>query len=196
LSLEISYNYPTKPSGQYDLAYDIFFTESDKAEANPDRKAEVMIWIDGTAKEPPSCYKGDFSDGINTYSLYSWTMSDGRLYYAFLMKDPKQSQVDLKVDARKLLDNLKLNPDWYVHGIELGNEIWSGSGQIDISSLNINLNGSNHEANRLSSKITQGDHKGRPFCNLIRNSSAEPYEYAIFILFFIVSYNENKEARA
>jgi hypothetical protein len=46
------------------------------------------------------------------------------------------------VDAAKLMANLTLDPAWYLHGIELGSEIVSGSGKIKINTLNIVLNGS------------------------------------------------------
>ncbi len=44
-------------------------------------------------------------------------------------------------DAKRFMDNITLDPNWYVHGVELGNEIVSGAGKIKISKLNINLNG-------------------------------------------------------
>ena len=141
LSSEVAYTYPVKPTGVYDLAYDIFLLDSDKPCARPCLKAEVMIWLHGTATEPIYTYKGDFDDGINKYGLYSWEMPDGRLYYAFLMKGEPQYTANHTVDVRRLLGYLPLDSNWYIHGVELGNEVWHGSGNIEISSFSMSMNG-------------------------------------------------------
>ncbi len=144
--LEVVYNYTQIPTGAYDLAYDMFFTDSNKPGPNIQRQAEVMIWMNGTQKQPPTSYRGDFSDGQRTYALYSRTLSDGRLYAAFILKEPAQFKDHHAVDARRLMDNLKLDPEWYVHGVELGNEIWNGSGKIEISQVSVTLNGRHAQA--------------------------------------------------
>jgi hypothetical protein len=144
LTLDVDYSYPTVPSGSFDFAYDVFLSDTNKPSASPHPEAEVMIWIQGTAKQPASAYKGDFQDGPNTYSLYSWTMPSGRQYFSFLLKGAAIYQGSHTVDAKGLLDKLSLDPNWYVTGIELGNEVYNGSGKIEISRLSVNLNG--HEA--------------------------------------------------
>jgi hypothetical protein len=141
LKFDIIYRYTQFPTGAYDLAYDIFFTESSQPGPDVQRKAEVMIWINGTQKQPPNSYKGDFSDGNNSYALYSRAISDGRLYFAFMMQGSTQFESHHSVDAKKLMDNLELNPAWYVHGVELGNEVWNSFGEIEISKVTITLNG-------------------------------------------------------
>jgi hypothetical protein len=141
LTFIAAYNYPDAPTGQYNLAYDMFLTDTDLPGSSPIRKAEVMIWLHGTFTQPPSTYKGDFTDGYNTYALYSWIMPDNFLYYSFIMKGQLQLQAQHTVDAKKLLDSLNLDPIWYIPGIELGSEIVSGAGKIEISKLIINVNG-------------------------------------------------------
>ena len=141
LKLNVAYNYPEVPTGSYNLAYDMFFSDTNRPDPSPKPQAEVMIWLHYTFPQPSDTYRGDFTDGINTYQLYSFVMSDGRLYYSFIMKDKSQLNAQHTVDARKLLDNLPLDSSWYIHGVELGNEIVSGSGKIEINKFNINLNG-------------------------------------------------------
>jgi hypothetical protein len=141
LQFDLAYSYPVKPTGSYDLAYDMFLLDTDKPSSSPCLKAEVMIWLHGTQNEPIHAYKGDFDDGYNKYALYSWQMDDGRLYYAFLMKGEPQMAANHTVDVKKLLGYLPLDSSWYVHGIELGNEVWSGSGNIEISRLSVRMNG-------------------------------------------------------
>jgi len=141
LDLSVSYDYPKVPTGSFNLAYDIFFSDTNQPAAKPLIKAEVMIWIHGTAKQPPNTYKGDFSDGRNTYALHSWVMQNGRLYYSFIMKGDPQYKSDHTVDAVKLIDNLKLDPSLYIHGVELGSEVCGGAGKIEITKLSVNVNG-------------------------------------------------------
>jgi hypothetical protein len=72
----------------------------------------------------------DYSNGANEYSLYSRVLSDERLYAAFILKGTPTYPAHHPLDARKLMDNLKLDAKWFIHGIELGNEIWNGSGEV------------------------------------------------------------------
>jgi hypothetical protein len=136
----VSYTYPQAPAGNYDLAYDFFLLDTDQPSATPKIKAEVMVWLDGSAKQPANSYKGEFSDGYNRFGKYSWTMADGRQYYSFLIKEKSQNRVLHSVDMKRILDSLKFNPDWYIPGIELGSEVWQGTGKIEIGSLDVYMN--------------------------------------------------------
>jgi hypothetical protein len=142
LSFQVDYKYLEIPTGVFDFAYDMFLLNTDKSDSNAERKAEVMIWLHGTLGQPPETYRGDFSDGYNTYKLYSFTMSDGRLYSSFIMKGQPQYQSQHKVDVKKLLEYVDLDPNWYIPGIELGSEVVDGSGKIEISQFFVELNGS------------------------------------------------------
>jgi hypothetical protein len=141
LQLGTTYNYQSRPTGTFDLAYDMFFSDSDQAQSMRQIKAEVMVWLMATAKQPPETYKGNFSDGYHNYQLYSWTRKDGRRYSAFVMIGEPQFQTHVTVDARKLIDQLGINSNWYLYGVALGNEVWDGSGRIQIREFSLNLNG-------------------------------------------------------
>jgi hypothetical protein len=142
LSFLVDYNYPQQPTGTYNFSYDMFLLDRDKSSSEAIRKAEIMIWLQHTFGQPPQYYKGDVSDGYHNYALYSYTMPDGRLYRAFIMKDDSRLQSQHYVDVKKLLDQLNLDPDWCLPGVELGNEIVNGSGKIEIDRFSVNLNGS------------------------------------------------------
>ena len=144
LTLDVSFRHPQVPTGSHNLAYDLFFLETEQPSATPAIKAEVMIWILGTVGQPADKYKGDFSDGHNTYALYSWAMSDGRQYYAFVLKPASGYEARHVVDAKKLMDRISLRGDWWVHGIELGSEVTAGTGRIEINHLGVNLNGTEY----------------------------------------------------
>lgn len=140
-TLDIDYHYSAVPTGSYDLAYDIFLSEAGQSDSAPPIKAEVMVWLDGSQKQSKLHYKGDFSDGGNIFELYSWIMADGRTYYSFILKDNSSHQGHYSIDAGRLLEQLGLEPDLVIHGVEFGNEVWNGSGRIEIQQFNVNING-------------------------------------------------------
>lgn len=141
LSFYVVYQYLTAPTGAYNLAYQMYFTDTDKPGPDAHVNVEVMIWLHHTFPQPPDTYKGDFSDGNNSYELWSWVMSDGRQYYSFLMKGQPLFDAQHTVDAKRLLDNLVIDPNLYLLGVHLGSEIVSGAGKIEIRKLIISLNG-------------------------------------------------------
>ncbi|MBI2859448.1 MAG: hypothetical protein HYX90_10255 [Chloroflexi bacterium] len=141
LRFDVTYSYLLPPTGAYNLAYEMFF--SDTSQPSPDfrPKAEVMIWIHATFGQPPSAYRGEFTDGNNTYSLYSWVSRDGRLYASFIMEGDPQFEGRHAVNVKTLMDVLAIDPNWYLLGVELGSEIVDGSGRIEISKFSVNMNG-------------------------------------------------------
>lgn len=140
ISAELQYSYVKPPTGSYNFAYDIWLTYGGA------REAEVMIWIDcsTTADCAPGTYAGDVNDGNNTYSVYyrnprsstSWSV------YAFILNNRTPVPLYHKVDIKALLNSLstRLNDEWIISSVELGNEIWEGSGRIEISEWLININ--------------------------------------------------------
>lgn len=142
LKVDLSYGYPTTPTGNYNLAYDIFLSDTNVPSATPKPNAEVMVWLHNTIPEQRDTFRGDYSDGANTFALYSHVMEDGRLYYAFVRKEKCPLKTyQTSVDVKQLIDQLKLNPTWYIHGVELGNEVVDGAGKIEIDRFSVNING-------------------------------------------------------
>ncbi len=142
LTFDAQYYYLEKPTGTYNLAYDIFFTDTDQFSSSPQIRAEVMIWIQATMKQPEKAYQGNFSDGANTYQLFHWTMKGGRQYYSFLMMGEPLLQGHHSVNAKNLMDHIPdLDPSWFIHGVDLGNEILNGCGKIQINQVSVNING-------------------------------------------------------
>jgi hypothetical protein len=141
LTVDAEYSYPVSPTGTYNLAYDLFLSDTNQACSDPKPKSEIMVWLHHTLQQPPDAYRGDCSDGINTFEMYSFTMPNNRLYYAFVMKEQPKLQAQYTINIGKLLENLKLDSNWFLHGVELGNEVVNGNGCIEIKKINVNLNG-------------------------------------------------------
>jgi hypothetical protein len=142
LQFSIDYLYVTPPTGLYNLAYQMYFANPKTAPGSQQGIVEVMIWIHYTFGQPPSAYKGIFSDGVNSYDLYSFSRIDEQ-YMAFMMKGQPGFKAQHLVDAKELLTYAAIDPNWYLYSIHLGNEILKGSGKLIINRLEINLNGKN-----------------------------------------------------
>lgn len=140
LTIDINYNYTKTPIGGYNLAYDIWFVDS----ANI-KKAEFMVWIYGDLGNADTYV----SDGINEYGYFYKPPKSGFEwdYHAFVLKNQDPLPLNHKINMKSLFDVLissgKVDPNWRMLGIELGNEIGSGSGRIEINKFLINMNGNN-----------------------------------------------------
>lgn len=138
---EIEFTYPEQPQGHYNLAYDIYWMEGNT------KKFNVMIWIQGYHDERPI---GTVSDGINEYIHYYRPAGEGQYWewHAFELKDQKSLEqtnpMHYKVNIKRLLEQLSpesLNGYWTIPGVELGSEIWKGSGRIEVNKYIMNING-------------------------------------------------------
>lgn len=94
-------------------------------------------------------------DGNLVYKLYYRTWTDGWRLFTFVRNGignttpgPHTYTINVKyildyLTTHNLLDtNTKMiDNNWYVLGFECGNEVYNGTGKIEISELNINVNG-------------------------------------------------------
>ena len=136
-NLYSDFTFTSKPAGRYNLAFDIFFRE--KGTGTP--RLEIMVWLDENSAQPSSKYLGKCTDGINTYKKYWWTRTgDGLEYRSFLLDNPG-GVLRQPVNLKALIDLVKPDIDWYVSEVELGTEIWDGSGTIEVKTFQIEING-------------------------------------------------------
>ena len=142
MTTEIKYRYVEPPTGAYNLAYDIWFIDNIGT-----KKAEIMIWpYGGLGVDIPL---DNVSDGKNEYEYYYRSPRNIQTwdYHSFVLKDQDPVPLDYSVNMRALFDTLirsgKLNTDWSISYMSLGNEVWRGSGKIEISKFIVNINGEN-----------------------------------------------------
>jgi hypothetical protein len=120
----------------------MLISDKNKPDAKLVLTAEVMIWLQRNLfGQPVNTYRYDISDQNNVYGLYSWVMGDGHFYASYIMNGEPQFQGQYTVDAKMMLDRLELNPNWYLLGIELGNEVVNSTGKIQIDQLVVTING-------------------------------------------------------
>jgi hypothetical protein len=130
------FDYTQQPTGAYNLAYDVFLRE--KGAQAP--KAEIMVWLDGTQAQPSRYLKGSCSDGYNNYNKYWWEKADGCAYRSFLLTLPP-AMTSGPVDLKALIDLIEPDKTWYISEVELGTEVWNGSGAVDLTTYYLELNG-------------------------------------------------------
>ena len=139
---DVEYEYVKYPTGEYDLVYDIWIYDNISLKVT-----EVMIFITGGVSD---ISVGNVSDGINIYKYY-FRSSDNKYNWnrnIFVLNDQnlykKPVLLHHTVDMGKLFDYLiqsdKLDDNLSLFSIELGNEIWRGTGKIGINKYVINLN--------------------------------------------------------
>jgi hypothetical protein len=135
-NLVADFTYTRQPIGSFNLAYDVFLREP----GEKTRKAEIMVWLDWTKDQPSSSLKGFYFDGDNTYRQYSWTKTDSFDYHSFLL-EPSPGMTPGPVNLKALIDHIQPEKDWYISEVELGTEVWDGSGAVELTTYYLELNG-------------------------------------------------------
>jgi hypothetical protein len=135
-NLVADFNYTQQPTGSYNLAYDVFLREP----GEKTRKAEIMVWLDWTKTQPTSSLKGFYFDGDNTYRQYSWMKADGFAYHSFLLT-LSPGTTPGPVNLKALIDHVQPEKNWYISEVELGTEVWDGSGAVELTTYYLELNG-------------------------------------------------------
>lgn len=142
LYANVEYRYTKLPTGSYNLAYGIWFIDESGKQI-----AEVMIWPYGGLDNPeqPLAY---VSDGINEYSYYYRPRnppSQRWEYHVFILRKQDPMILNYTVNMKKLFDWLidseKLDAELTIPSISLVNEVWKGSGRIEINKFTIDING-------------------------------------------------------
>ena len=135
-NLFADFHYIQPPTGGYNLAYDVFLREpGTKAE-----KAEIMVVLDRTQPHPTPPLEGSYSDGYSTYKLYSGTRTDGCAFRSFQMQLPPTT-TPYQVNLKALIDLVNPEKTWYISEVELGTEVWNGSGAMELTTYYLELNG-------------------------------------------------------
>ncbi|MBN2730586.1 MAG: hypothetical protein JXR53_15285 [Bacteroidales bacterium] len=126
-------------NGKYNTSFDIWLTSSDKPHED-NISAEIMIWLDSNT--PPDTELTIESVVINneTYSFYKNTDWYSFPLLIFVNKDTTWSeQVNIHSFIEYLVRNDHISSDDYLSAIEFGNEIWSGTGTMQIKNYKIDI---------------------------------------------------------
>ncbi len=145
--LRVDYEAVVNASGKYNLAFDMWITESswntDPGELNV--KREFMIWMDRrTAIMDNYFLVGTVSIGGEDYLFYRIEALKGTLssrdFMVFIKKTPMHAgTIDLADFLSFMLDRKYLAEDEYLKNIDFGNEVWYGQGETTVSRFDVTL---------------------------------------------------------
>ena len=149
--LSVTYDIEMHARGRYNLAFDIWVTNSDRPTPSAITH-EIMIWVgERTRAWEPS--PGDLAKRVTigdvTYDLYirphaEWLKEHGAPKVAYIAFNARTAQLSGRIDVKKFLDYLTdhahLSADGYVASVELGNEIMNGTGELWLKSYEIRVN--------------------------------------------------------
>ena len=149
--LTVAYDVSLRGRGQYNLAFDIWVTGSDRPTPS-DITHEIMIWVGEPARawEPyPGKRVGTARIGGAAYDLYikphaEWLPEHGAPNVVYIAFNARAARLSGGIDVKEFLDYLTKNDylpaDGYVASVEFGNEIMYGSGELWLKSYEISVN--------------------------------------------------------
>ncbi|MFE3262412.1 ricin-type beta-trefoil lectin domain protein [Nocardia sp. NPDC059229] len=125
-------------TGDYDVAYDLWFNSSAQTTGQPDG-AELMIWLD---RQPPGPPPTDSTvSWVNRTAFHTWirTISANNTSWpmiAYQLVSPTGSvDLDMRSFIRDAVVRGVIKPSQYLVAVEAGFEIWSGGKGLRIDSF-------------------------------------------------------------
>lgn len=144
-TLEVSLMVSMKPYTKYNFAFDIWITNNTES-SSTHITDEIMIWLVWTRGLPGEYVADTLNDGYNIYEhrIYrGWNMimtspGEQHRYHQFTIK--KQG-VPSRINVLAFFDHLKKEKHdlRYLASVELGNEVWQGTGTTTITELRVDL---------------------------------------------------------
>lgn len=144
-NINTSVNYSIKANGTYNAAYDVWFHETDKASSDSAQTDELMIWLNNTKAGPAGSYVETVSLAGSDWDLYKGWIDAGNgkgwNVFSFVRKKNTNSAsfniknfTDYIIYTKKWMSNAK-----FMSSVEFGTEIFGGSGSMNISKWNVNV---------------------------------------------------------
>jgi hypothetical protein len=149
----VSYDITHCVNGKYNLSFDLWITKTPDRTSPPEENIvrEVMIWLDYEGRDclPRNWFARKVTIDGEVYRLYiaknrsQKTGTGGRYtrdYFAFLKEEPEYSgQTDIAEFLRYLAARKYILPAEYLRNINLGNEIWYGSGETIVNNFQLSI---------------------------------------------------------
>jgi len=148
ISLKLSLSVTTRAEGEYDLAFDIWITNSSTGYAHAlSPTHEIMIWLrwtPGLRWLPPDTH-GTVNDGHATYvhrchrcRQYVWEL------HIFTLQDQEMpTMIDFVPFFHHLMIDRMTGEDYlplrYLSSIEFGNEVWFGNGETIVAAYHFDV---------------------------------------------------------
>ena len=148
--LSVAYDIEMQARGRYNLAFDVWVTNSDRPTPSTITH-EIMIWVGERTRawEPSPGYLakrvtiGDMAYDLTIRPHAEWLKEHGAPKVAYIAFNSLTAQVSGRIDVKEFLDYLTdhghLPADGYVASVELGNEVMNGTGELWLKSYDISV---------------------------------------------------------
>ena len=138
-SASTSVNTTEMPTGNYDVAYDIWFNQTAQASGQPNG-TEVMIWINHNGTPQPYGTK-TATETIDGVSWEVWTGVEGSspswnvISYVLTPATSSVTNLALVPFFTDAVSRGSLQDSWYLIDIEMGFEVWDGGLGLEVSNF-------------------------------------------------------------
>ncbi len=137
--IQVTYDVTTSAKGAYNLAFDLWLTKA-SFPTRDNLSKEVMIWVDGTKRKSDATFIKRVTIDGGEYDLYLNRNWNRWTYFAFIKVVPQPKGT---LNIHKFLFALKdagyISSKESLVEIELGNEIWAGSGKTVVRNYSVSV---------------------------------------------------------
>lgn len=134
-----SFDYKFTSKGAYNTSFDIFLHNTDSP-TEETISAEIMIWIDADTLPAIETVEENIVIGGENYRFYKNTDWYSFPFLVFLKKEKTwNGEIDIYPFLQYLSENSHISAEDYLTIIEFGNEIWSGTGEMEIKNYMIEM---------------------------------------------------------
>jgi hypothetical protein len=143
---EVTTNWSTTQtgSGDYDVAYDIWFNQTPTTTGQPDCM-ELMVWLNHNGPVQPfgSEVASNVTIGGHTYDVWEGAQSTwNTVSYDMTTGTTSVSDLDVGQLAQDALSRGYMSSSCYLIDVEAGFELWQGGAGLETNSFSVALNGS------------------------------------------------------
>jgi hypothetical protein len=130
-------------SGDYDVAYDIWFNQTPTTTGQPNG-SELMVWLNHNGSVQPfgSEVASNVTLGGHTYDVWEGAQSTwDTITYEMTSPATSVSDLDIGTLAQDMVSRGYTQSSWYLIDVEAGFELWQGGAGLETNSFSVNLNG-------------------------------------------------------
>lgn len=146
--LDIEFDLIQKSTGKYNLSFDLWITKQPGNTQPPEQniEREIMIWIDHALFQfPKEWFVETLLFDNEKYDFYKAsnlrTANYSRDFLVFVRQNPvSKGKLDIRGFLDYLVTNDHIQPSEYLKNVDLGNEIWYGTGETQITGFTVTVN--------------------------------------------------------
>lgn len=138
-TVDSGWDFTASGSGAYNVAYDLWLTDTETPDSNTTPTDEIMIWLHTAGGAGPlGELVGTVEVAGSTWELYQGNI--GWEVYSFVRTENTGSfQADLKEFLDYLVANRGLDASKYLASVQSGTEVFHGDGELDTTAYHTNV---------------------------------------------------------